>query len=83
MRLERRRRQRIFSRKRGIWTIGDEFFEDYDLQDVVDCASAGDVIGFNVSKTIRPRRRIEIVKRLEIRGVHKERPLLQTPRNQR
>ena len=28
----------------------------------------------NVSKTIRPRRRIEIVKRLEIRGVYEESP---------
>ena len=63
-----------FSREGGTWTIGDEFFEDYDLQDVVDCASEGDVIRLNVSKAIRPRRRVEIVKRLEIRGVYGEIP---------
>ena len=63
-----------FSREGGTWTVGDEFFEYYDLQDVVDCASEGDVIHLNVSKTIRPRRRIEIAKRLEIRGVRRKSP---------
>ena len=54
------------------WHVDDAFFahhdHDHDLQNVVDCASDGDAILLNTSRTVQPRSRVEISKRLEIRA---------------
>ena len=50
------------------WHVDDAFFEHHDLQDVVDCASDGDAILLNTSRTVQPHSRVEISKRLEIRA---------------
>ena len=50
------------------WHVDDAFFAHHDLQDVVDCASDGDAIILNTSKTVQPNRCVEISKRLEIRA---------------
>ena len=50
------------------WHVDDAFFEHHDLQDVVDCASDGDAILLNTSRTVQPRKQVEISKRLEIRA---------------
>ncbi len=54
------------------WHVDDAYFEDHDLQDVVDCASDGDTIRLNVSRPVQPKRQIEISKRLEIRGPRRD-----------
>lgn len=53
----------VYDESNGIWTLNTEFIEDdleNDIQLIVDCASVGDTIMFDVATTIQPESTIAV-----------------------
>ena len=50
------------------WHIIDAVLEEYDLQDIVDCTSDGDIVVLQTTQRIQPHSRIEISKEVTIDG---------------
>ena len=45
------------------WHVADAFLDERDSQDVIDCASNGDVILLSAPRTVRLRKRLEVAER--------------------
>lgn len=65
---------RILDEKRRTWFINDTVLQKIgnNLQAIVDCTKAGDVLSFNTQKVIKPSKRIVIPWNLTLTTIDKE-----------
>ena len=56
----------MLDRETRTWRLTESALREYDIQEIIDCTSEGDVVSLETSDVIRPRSRIVIPWQLTI-----------------
>lgn len=64
-------KNQLLDKKSRTWTVNDNAWEEIgkDLQVIINCTKKGDVVLFNVTKSITPKKKIEIAWKITLSGL--------------